>query len=174
LSSAQYLLGTRYENGAGVAQSEHQALLWYAKAAEQGHSKALYRAGLLYASSHPAQAAELFAQAANAGLADAQLALGQALAQGEGLERDPEKAVRWVTEAANQGMANAQYMLADMYAKGQGVTPNQDQSLDWYQKAANQDHLGAQVALEIRRSQGHEVGDVRTPAKRKRDENRWN
>ena len=45
---AQYILGTHYENGEGVAQDYTEAKNWYHKAAEQGDRDAQYRLGLLY------------------------------------------------------------------------------------------------------------------------------
>jgi len=100
LPAAQYLLATRYETGVGTGQSEHQALVWYAKAAEQGHTKALLRAGKLHLKPHAEQAVELFQQAANAGLPEAQFALGQAFAAGSGLDRDLSMALHWYSAAA--------------------------------------------------------------------------
>ena len=45
---AQYNLGGSYWNGEGVAQDKREAVRWYRKAAEQGHSSAQYNLGVSY------------------------------------------------------------------------------------------------------------------------------
>jgi TPR repeat protein len=177
-AAAQYLLATRFEAGEGVPQSEHQALIWYAKAAEQGHAKAMFRAGKLFEKSHQAQAAELYQQAANAGLAEAQAALGHAFEFGEGVDRDLSMAVRWYTEAAGQGLAAAQCALAELYAEGKGVERDTAKAIEWWQKAASQDHLGAQVALEFIEAASPSVSpngvkNRRAASERRKNEARW-
>jgi len=177
-AAAQYLLGTRYEAGEGVAQSEHQALVWFAKAAEQGHTKAMLRAGKLFAKPHAAQAAELFQQAASAGLAEAQVALGHAFEFGEGVDQDLAMAVRCYTEAANQGLAAAQCALAELFATGKGVERDEALAVEWWSKAASQDHLSAQVALELREAGSMEAAsrggsNKRAASERRKNEARW-
>lgn len=175
---AQYLLGTRYEAGEGVSQSEQQALVWFAKAAEQGHTKAMLRAGKLFTKPHAAQAAELFQQAASAGLAEAQVALGHAFEFGKGVDQDMAMAVRCYTEAANQGLAAAQCALAELIAAGKGVERDEALAVKWWSKAASQDHLGAQVALELREAASKEAAsrggnNKRAAAERRKNEARW-
>jgi len=45
---AQFILGSMYENGEGVAQDYIEAMMWYHKAAEQGDTDAQYNLGNLY------------------------------------------------------------------------------------------------------------------------------
>ena len=45
---AQFVLGTRYEQGECVDQDFPQAARWYRKAADQGDRDAQYRLGLMY------------------------------------------------------------------------------------------------------------------------------
>jgi TPR repeat protein len=177
-AAAQYLLGTRYETGEGVPQSEHQALVWFAKAVEQGHAKAMFRAGKLFSKPHAAQAAELFQQAASAGLPEAQVALGHAFEFGKGVDQDISVAVRCYTEAANQGLASAQCALAELFAAGKGVERDEALAIEWWHKAASQDHLAAQVALELRyaapgEGESRAVSNKRAAAERRKNEARW-
>src|SRR5580698_10718410 len=46
---AQYILGSMYDEGRGVAQSDADALKWYRMAAEQGDTSAQYDLALMYA-----------------------------------------------------------------------------------------------------------------------------
>jgi len=178
LVSAQYLLGTRYASGIGVAQSEHLAVLWLGKAAEQGHSKARLRLGNIYAMPHPAQAADFYREAAQAGLAAAQFALSQAYASGAGVPQDDEWALHWCQQAADQGWALAQHALAERYLQGHGLAPDPEQALRLFRQAAAQNHVAAQVAIERmggERGKGERAGNRRRPggAERRQDEARW-
>jgi TPR repeat protein len=47
--SAQYNLGTMYDNGFGVTQDYAEAVIWYRRAAEQGDAKAQTNLGFMYA-----------------------------------------------------------------------------------------------------------------------------
>jgi TPR repeat protein len=57
-------------------------------------------------------ALDLWAPLAQAGVARAQSNMGAAFLQGQGVERDPDKAVAWLRRAADQGDAGAQRNLA--------------------------------------------------------------
>jgi TPR repeat protein len=59
--------------------------------------------------------------AADQGHAQAQGALGNAYAEGIGVQQDDAEAVRWVRMAADQGNAQAQKVLDEMYAQGRAV-----------------------------------------------------
>ena len=149
MAAAQYLLGTRYATGSAVAKDERQAFHWFAKAAEQRHARAIWRLGRLHAGQHEELAAGCYAQAAELGLAPAQLALGEAYAAGQGVARDDALALHWLQQAAEQGLAAAQHALGDFHAQGRGVPQDADEAAFWYRRAAEQDHPAAHVALEL-------------------------
>jgi len=70
---AQFVLGTRYEQGEGVAQDYERAAYWYRKAAAQGDLNAQYNLGVLYfegkgMAQDYEQAAHWFRKAAEHGL----------------------------------------------------------------------------------------------------------
>lgn len=92
-------------------------------------------------------AAELFADAAEAGNADAQLTLGWLYEQGRGLARDEAAAASWYRAAAEQGLAEAQAALAALYEQGIGVERDPAAAARWYGAAAAQGHGNAQTAL---------------------------
>ena len=92
---AQYLLATRYASGVAVEQDEHKAIVWYLKAAEQGHSKAFLKLGKLYAAPRLELSTACFVKAAELGLAEAQWAVGNAFATGQGADQDYQQAHYW-------------------------------------------------------------------------------
>jgi serine/threonine-protein kinase len=74
-------LGQMYTNGQGVPADPAQAVVWYRKAIENNNALAMYHLGLLLESGagtvarNPAEAAQLFQRAANAGYAPAKAKL---------------------------------------------------------------------------------------------------
>lgn len=58
---------------------------------------------------------------AEAGDADIQARIAQMYLLGEGMDKDPEKAVHWYTKSAEQNFGKAQYQLGRLYASGTGV-----------------------------------------------------
>ena len=62
---------------------------------------------------------------ARAGNVRAQNNIGACFAEGLGVERNPELAVKWLTSAADGGDPVAQRNLAALWFKGEGVAPDQ-------------------------------------------------
>jgi len=67
---------------------------------------------------------------AEAGDLDAQLNLGYAYYDGQGVPQNNHEAVKWFRKAAEQGNAKAQFNLGALYGNGQGVP--QDYALAYY------------------------------------------
>ena len=91
------------------------ATSWYQKAAQQGHSEAAFRAGILClrkGSRREPEAAYWFLQAANAGHASAQFNLALVHEKGLGVKVDPDEALKWLRIAARQGHVEAKEKLA--------------------------------------------------------------
>ena len=65
-----------------------------------------------------------FAKAANQELGMAQYNLAMAYYHGEGVKKNPQKAVSWLKKAARQGNYPARSMLASCYENGIGVKQN--------------------------------------------------
>jgi len=78
------------------------------------------------------------AKKAEAGDAEAQVQLGRAYEEGNGVLQSDESAVRWYRKSAEQGNANAENSLGVMYALGRGVPRDKEEALRWYKKAAKQ------------------------------------
>ncbi|CAB4417936.1 unnamed protein product [Rhizophagus irregularis] len=55
---------------------------------------------------------------------------------GEGTEKDLEKAFHWYQKAAENGHTNAMFNLAICHKNGEGTEKNLEKALQWYQKAA--------------------------------------
>jgi TPR repeat protein len=68
-----------------------------------------------------ATAVTKYTVAAETGDEDAQYALGAMYHEGEGVDRDPERAVYWYTQAAQRGQTEAQYWLCIMHREAIGV-----------------------------------------------------
>ncbi|MGL4317110.1 MAG: tetratricopeptide repeat protein [Pseudomonas sp.] len=100
-------------------QQYPKAEKWYAKAAEQGISRAafeiamLYRDQLLPGGEEPRM--RWLQQAADQGLAMAQAELGSALLDHQQNGNELFIAMQWLEKAATQGHAQAQYLLGEQY-----------------------------------------------------------
>ena len=92
--------------------------------------------------------AELLARA-RGGEAEAQNLVGEALADGRGVDRNDFDAVRWFQKAALQGLVSAQYNLSVMFANGQGIRQDDVQTVKWSRLAAKQGHPEAQYQLGL-------------------------
>jgi len=170
---AQFNLGNMYRIGYQVAADTATSVYWLTAAARNGHAEAiemLEDMGIdwrqpapvldpqatvsspdvdpdsLFADP-PARDPQAMRQAAEAGDAEAQVALGNAYRFGEGVARDLEEAVRWYRRAADQGAAIGQYALAAMFDLGLGVAEDLDAARDLYARAARQGNSGAQFNL---------------------------
>lgn len=86
-------------------------------------------------------------RAAEAGDACAQYQLGLRLMQGDGVDRDPARAVAWLLKAARSGLAQAQYRLGLAYEAGDGVRQSYPRALHWLRKAALQNMHDALYAV---------------------------
>ena len=84
----------------------------------------------------PREAARAILAAAETGLPDAQVMLGQILLEGRGIQRDPELAVRWFRIARAQDNAMAHNMLGRCLEHGWGCQPDPIAAANEYRKAA--------------------------------------
>ena len=73
---------------------------------------------------------------AETGDAAAQLALGRAYQDGNGVRENDDLAVKWYRKAADQGNAAAENNLGVMYRMGIGVEKNNEEAVKWYHMAA--------------------------------------
>ncbi len=87
--------------------------------------------------------------AAKTGYAWAQTRLADSYRRGEGVEKDPAKAVQLYRMAAEQGNAEAQTKLADSYRTGEGVEKDLAKANQLYRMAADTGNDEAQLQPEV-------------------------
>ncbi len=152
-AQAQLEVGQAYRYGSPVLQDDTLAAKWFKTAWEtskQELSPAAYELAQQYASGEgvekdEAQAADLFAQAAELKNAAAQYQMG-VLAYGDNPAR-LEDAFAWFSNAATQGHAQAQYMTGFMLMQGQGTQPSVPLAIRFFEQAAEQNDPSAQYVL---------------------------
>ena len=148
-SAAQYLLGSAYAGGlVGAQRDDQKAVLWFLKAAEQGSEKAFFKLAKVFEVGQESLAMNCCFKAAEQGLADAQMAMGDRYAQGSGVTRDPAQAYQWYKRAADQGLAVAQFALGQIHEQGLGFPVDLTEACHLYRAASAQGLPGAQLALE--------------------------
>lgn len=113
---AQFLMGTAFDEGLGVAEDPAVALGWFHKAAAAGHTLAEHNIGNAHAAGRgvpadPAAAVTWWTRAALKGDAVPQLRLGEAFEQGKGVAADRVQARRWYADAAGRGNVAAKAAL---------------------------------------------------------------
>ena len=121
-------------------------------------AEALYRRGQTVMTEatrdgHRADGANLIARAAALGHAPAQYHLGFLYGEGQGVTRDPAKAIEWFRRAADQGHAEAQY------AVGLSLAGRADkrEAAEWFRRAAGQGLVDAQFQLALLYEKGDGV-----------------
>jgi TPR repeat protein len=120
-SEAQFRVGIMHYHGKGVPESEKQGVYWLRKAAEQGHTEAMFELGNAYLLGHDAAK----------------------------LVRDPDReAALWYFRAASAGHAEAQYQLGLLFLAGKGVVDSRKEAIKWFRKAAAQGHDEAKRAAD--------------------------
>lgn len=74
-------------------------------------------------------------------------ALGFMHSNGQGVEKDMQRAVLYWRLAAMQGVARAQYMLGLAYGSGNGIAKDEGLAKEWLRKSARRDYAPAKKAL---------------------------
>jgi hypothetical protein len=142
---------------ANASDSDHdyaQAMIWYRKAADQGHALAQAGICILYGQGHGVrqdygEAAIWCRKAADQGLAAAQNYMGLAYRDGLGVRQDFSEAMRWYRKAADQGLADAQRDLGYLYMVGHGAKQDFSEAVRWSRKAADQGDALAQNNIGV-------------------------
>ncbi|RIA96752.1 hypothetical protein C1645_871848 [Glomus cerebriforme] len=117
---AQNSLGILYADGEGTEKDLEKAIYWLQKAAENGNNKAKYNLGQSFKCSistyskgigteiNKVKAFEYYEVAAENGHSDAQNSLGRLYKNGEGTEKNSEKAAYWFQKATERIKINKQ------------------------------------------------------------------
>eukprot|EP00906_Rhabdomonas_costata_P008730 RCo012395 len=141
-------LGTLYAQGVDggpkpIARNYSKAMEYFKLGAEKGHYVSLNGMGFLYMGGYDvvkpdfAEAARYFKLAADQGNPEAQYNLGVLHLNGEGTEKDPQKAMHYLTLAAQQGQVLAHHQLGTIYHDGLANQPvNCPLAVKYYQGVA--------------------------------------
>ncbi|GEM_PF-3666611 len=153
LPVAQYELGHLFYTGTGTAKNKVVALKWIESAAKQGYANAQYGAGYVHYRSKQYDKARLwFEKAARHDTASALHFLGWMHANGLGVPKDQQKALRHYERGAALGYAASQNNLAYAYQYGKGVVMNISRAEEFYKLSAAQNYKSAlrNIALMYR------------------------
>jgi len=104
--------------------------------AENGHVRAQYELGRLYAAGEgidadPELAFKWWLLAAESGHKEAQVHIANMYREGLGTEPDEEKSFAWMSHAANRGILAAEIGLAKYYYDGYGTERDEKESMLW-------------------------------------------
>jgi TPR repeat protein/peptidoglycan/xylan/chitin deacetylase (PgdA/CDA1 family) len=143
---AQLALAEMLMKGEGTDADPARAVALYQQAAVGGLTGPASLALGLYFRDHgePAKAVEFFDKAANAGEAEAKLALGSMLLKGEGVSVDAARAETLLTEAASQGFAGPALTTLGLYYRSEG---DAQKAADALSKAADAGSADAMLEL---------------------------
>lgn len=113
---AVFLMGTAYAEEIGKNKNSQEAVKWYRRAAELGHTLAQHNLGNAYAFAQGIEqnhelAVKWWRKAAEQGDAIPQYQLGLSYEKGNGVEKDLEKARYWYQQSADRGYAKASVAL---------------------------------------------------------------
>jgi uncharacterized RDD family membrane protein YckC len=89
-------------------------------------------------------AMQLCRKAADQGLPDAQILVGEMYHDGKGVAKDEAQALAWYRKAADQGNAVGQNQVGILYLTGSGVKQDDAQAMNWFRKAADNNSAVAQ------------------------------
>jgi TPR repeat protein len=140
---AQYMLGLVYGSDMfGAAPDKEKAKYWLGKAAAKGDKKA---AAVLQSldKAPPPESLETIKKKAEAGDAEAEYVLGSRYAQGWGVDKDSDAALKWLLLSAGQGHPLAQSDVAVRLLNANRTA----EALDWMTKAATKGVTNSQYEL---------------------------
>ncbi len=155
---AQFMLGL-------IAQpiDPAESLKWFKEAGQGGQSQAMVQVGLMLSNGRGVDAPNLpeafqwFTQAANLNDPDGITALADCYLRGQGVEKNPQRAVELLSTAANiMNNPRAMNMLAGLNRKGLGdiLKPNPEEAFRLYSRATDAGYLDAQGNLGVLYIQG--------------------
>jgi TPR repeat protein len=157
--SQMQVAGMYAQGTGGLKKNDKLAFSWCAKAAAQCNRSAQTNLASMYASglgveADQAKAAELYKQAADAGVAEAQASIGDKLYHGDGVKKDANAAFGYLSKAAKAGVPRAQFSLGVLFLKGEGVKKDSMMAGVWIQNAAQGGIADAQFTLGMMYAKG--------------------
>ncbi|KAH3764286.1 sel1 repeat family protein [Pelomyxa schiedti] len=136
-------LGICYDFGVGGVEKDiHKAVKLYQRAADAGHSTAMFNLGCCYYNGEGVgmdicKAVALYQRAGDAGNCTAINNLGCCYEKGYGVRQDTGKAVELYRRAADAGNCTAMCSLGAFYHDGNGVEKDIHKAVTLYQRAAD-------------------------------------
>eukprot|EP00472_Partenskyella_glossopodia_P004717 CAMPEP_0197526442 /NCGR_PEP_ID=MMETSP1318-20131121/17834_1 /TAXON_ID=552666 /ORGANISM="Partenskyella glossopodia, Strain RCC365" /LENGTH=413 /DNA_ID=CAMNT_0043080605 /DNA_START=465 /DNA_END=1706 /DNA_ORIENTATION=+ len=144
--------------------SLEKALMYYRKAATNGHALANVQLGNCYHVGHGVEldhsrAVGWYRKAASMGNATGQRCLGSCYHFGHGVQRDFRLALKWYKKSALQGHCVALYSLGYCYERGIGVGQDLEKAAKYMLQSASQGYVPAEKDLENIISEFPEIED---------------
>ena len=161
--NAQYSLAEKYytDDVDDGEDNEEQAINWFEKAADQGHTEAEHmfahclKCGVGIRYSNPDYALKYFLSSAKKGHVLSMIELCKMYSRELSCEKwDFDKAFYWIKKAAETGNTEAEYMLGKILVKGFAMDFGKDfkktnatEGVEWLKKAAEKGYLFAAETL---------------------------
>lgn len=143
-SDAYLRLGDLFLNGESVKQDTHKAIKNYERAFEYGSAEAALSLAKIYREAKQKdEAIKWFAKAASKGSAEAATELGIMYYYGDGVELDPNSALKLFKAAADLEYPEAQFYLAIYFEKQSDM----ERAIYWYKKSADNGYEAAKKKL---------------------------
>jgi TPR repeat protein len=138
---AEFTLGLFYRNGWGRPIDDAAACQWFEKSAAGGIPVGQHFTGLclvkgVHRSADPAAAAVWFQKAAKAGHDQSLCNLGNLSMTGNGVPKDPKKALELCYRPAEQGVVPAQVWMGKFFLEGDESIRDVKQAYAWFDAAA--------------------------------------
>ncbi len=127
------------------------AMIYFEKAADEGHIEAAFQLGYLYLAGEPQiarnceKALSCFEKCAEAGMSKAKYEVAKFYLEGIGVESDEKKAFELLVEAFREGFYLASGELYKCYEKGKGTEVDIDKALEYNGYARQMGLQGAEV-----------------------------
>ena len=129
-----------------------QASKEYQKAVDEGDEISVLKLGwLMYetgvSSPDPNNMYWMVTIMAEKNYSEAQFLMGYLYANGAGIDKNMEEAVKWYNVAAKKGVVNAQYELALIHEGNKGIVQNNNEMMKWLYKSSALGHIPAKQML---------------------------
>jgi TPR repeat protein len=149
---AAYNCAVCLSHGVGVARDDRKAALWLRNAADRVPNAQLWYGRVLVegrgVDRDLAEGRGWIARAAQVGMLDAQVALGEMMLTGTGGACDPPGALALFEKAAANGHVAAMFATGVVYGGVHGVPANHGAAQRWLRAAAEHGHPAARMMLE--------------------------
>lgn len=142
---AQHQLGLSYWFGRGVQQDSAEGLAWLNAAAEKNYAPSQYVVGaILMGMDEEEKAFDIILKAADQGIAEAQVQMGDFYNHGTVVPRDVAQAIQWYEKGGQGGIGHAYFLLGFIHAAGDGVPKDTETAARYWKKSAEMGYMRGQ------------------------------